>query len=414
MKGTRLKWLMLAMAAALALSMAACGGGSVEAPADTAAETGEEVPAAGPADDGGPQIADIDVVSTAAKTVELADIQIDMPTPTIAAVPAGAEGKTWDLTLNDQGNDAMPLGLNERDACAAIGLRTNGQVKITPYFNNTLLEQNNQFPGVVQGIADISLYTVNMNPGAQPAHTVFNIPASVVMPSNANLTLLIRKYIESNPAFAQENEERGVVGIGYFTNPPNTWHSTGGDIKSPADIKGKKVIGNSMYKAFLDAMGGSIVALGPGEWYTSLEKGVADTQITHWPVIRDFNLLDVYKSHTLLGGSTAGINAMGMLYIVNKGVWDTIPSEYQDIIKEELEWVGYATSQYNDAVRDAVIADAKAAGQTVIELTPEEAQAFFEIAKSSVPVWAADAATQGVEDPQGLYDGWMKTIEEGL
>ncbi|MDR1815898.1 MAG: TRAP transporter substrate-binding protein DctP, partial [Clostridiales Family XIII bacterium] len=327
-------------------------------------------------------------------------------------VPAGYEGQTWELSLDDQGNDQMPLGLSEKDICKAIELRTNGQVKITPYFNNSLLEQNNKWPGAVQGLADIVLYTIDMNAGAQPMHSVLNQPANLPYPSNANTVLAVREFIANHPEFDAETESQGVVTISYFFNPATTLHMAKGEVKAATDLKGKKLIGNASIKPYVEGLGAASIAMGPGEFYTSLEKGVADGLVTHWAIVRDFNLLDVFESHTILGSSTAGINATCITWIMNKGVWDTIPPEYQAVIKEEFDWAGYSTCQYNDAVREAVIADAEAMGQAVNILSEEESAPFFENATEASKVWIAAAEAEGVTDAQALYDDWMAVLDK--
>ena len=407
--------IILAITLSLVILVSACGsggGGSVsgevspppEAPTtDAPAESAEGLP-----------LADMSVVSKASQTVPYAEGMIDMPPPTIVPVPAGAEGKVWNLTLNDQGSDQIPIGLNELDAIKAIELRTNGQVQITPHFNSSLLEMGNIWPGVVQGMADISIYAVNMNAGAQPIHNIMNQPPIVPYRENTEMVLLVREFIEKHPEFKAENNAAGIEVISYMMNPSMTFHSTGKDYKTVEDIKGQRLIASASLKPYLDLTSSTMLAMPPGEYYTSLEKGVADGHISHWAIIHDFNLLDVYKSHTILGDKTSsGIFASVLFWIANKDTWNTIPVEYQEIIREEFDWVGYSVAQYNDAVRDAVIEDAKAMGHEVVYLSDEEAKPFYEISAKAVDVWAQQAETEGIPNAMGLYNEYMAAIEAG-
>ena len=165
---------------------------------------------------------------------------------------------------------------------------------ITPHFNATLLDTGNIFAGVAQVLADISVYNVDMNPGAQVAHVVFNLPQTVETPKNYDMSRIYRAFVNAHPIFEEENRAKGVTWVSTYACPVNSFHSTGGDIRTPSDLNGRKVIANARLTEYLKAGGASGLVMGPGEWYTSLQKGVANTQIGHWAVIDDMKLLELY------------------------------------------------------------------------------------------------------------------------
>lgn len=397
---------------ALTIALASCGGNSSPPASPTPPPEPAPTPAAPVTESTEPEIADIDLVPSAAKTVEIADVMDNMPTPYIVPCPAGYENKVWELSLNDQTMEMQPLGMNEKDAARAIEARTNGQIKITPYYNNTLLEQNNQWPGVVQGLADISIYTIDMNMGAQPQHSVLNQPANLPYPANSDMVRAVREFAKNHPEFAAEDAAQGIHTLAYSYNPVTSFHMAKGVIKSQNDLKGKKIIGNASIKPYAEGLGATSIAMGPGEFYTALEKGVADGLITHWVILRDSNMLDVFNSHTILEKSTSGVNATCLCFITNKDVWESIPPEYQEVVTEMFNWVFSANSQYNDAVREVVIKDAQSRGQEVVVLNAEESAPFFENARAAAQIWIDKATGEGVTNAQQLYEDWMAELSK--
>lgn len=412
----------VALVLVLSLTLAACGGGSG---GGSSSDSGQSAPPESestapaeqePADSGELPVADLSTVPTEKSDPKYAESAVnmpDLPTPTIVPVPDGVDpGKVWKLSMNDHLGDMTQQGQNEIQMMEHIKVRTNGQIDITPYFNATLVETGDIFTSVGQGgIADISIYNVDMNPGAQTKHIVFNLPMSVEALSNVEMSLVYRKFVADHPELDEENRAKGVTWISNYAVPANSFHTTGKDIKSPADFKGLKVIGNARLTDYLKTMGASGIVMGPGEWYTSLEKGVAEAQISHWPVVDDFGLLELYKSNTMLGSEYGAVSVLLQGWIANAEVWDSIPKAYQDVIIEEFDWAGMAASVYNDEFFPIMVQRAKDAGQNVFILTGDEAEAFYEVSRQANEVYYADAEKNGFTNARALHEELLTAIK---
>ncbi|MFN3743312.1 MAG: TRAP transporter substrate-binding protein [Hyphomicrobiaceae bacterium] len=106
-----------------------------------------------------------------------------------------------------------------------------------------------------------------------------------------------------------------------------------GDIKSIADLKGKKVrVQGTSQSDFVAAIGGVGVTIAFGEVVPALEKGVADCGITgtmpgykaKWPEV-------VNTLFRLPVGYTIGV------WVVNNSVWNKLSKATQDVIQAEMK-----------------------------------------------------------------------------
>jgi TRAP-type C4-dicarboxylate transport system substrate-binding protein len=391
--------------------LTACGGGAEQQSEDGAAAP-ETVPAVEQ-----PAVAELDTTPNVKALEKFRAAAVNMPNlpePTIVPVPEGVDpNRKWELTFNDHLGADTQQGLNEQQLIEHIKARTNGQVLITPHFNATLLDTGNIFAGVAQGLADISVYNVDMNPGAQIAHVVFNLPQTVETPKNYDMSRIYRTFVNAHSIFEEENRAKGVTWISTYACPINSFHSTRGDIRTPSDLNGRKVIANARLTEYLKAGGASGLVMGPGEWYTSLEKGVADTQIGHWAVIDDMKLLELYKSNTMLGNEYGGISVLLQGWIVNAEVWDSIPEAYRAVIVEEFDWAGDAASIYNDDFYPMMVKQAEDAGQNVIILTDDALEPFYELSRVAAEAWYEEAEANGFADGATLHEELSKAITDG-
>jgi TRAP-type C4-dicarboxylate transport system substrate-binding protein len=108
-------------------------------------------------------------------------------------------------------------------------------------------------------------------------------------------------------------------------------------------------------------------------------------------------MTDVLKYHTFLSENNdyAGIGNMMQGFICNKGVWDSIPPEYQAVIKEELAWAADAQAYNNDNMIQTGIKYMEERGNEIIRLTPEEAQLWYDAANVSLDEWVEQAVNEG-------------------
>ena len=404
---------LLALVTVFCIMFAACGNSGGDAPAPAPAPAGGG--ASSDTSSGDQQLADYDRRGTpVVEGEENAQGAKESPLPVIAPVPAGYEGKTWDLTCNEQGLDFMAKCKYFRDAFEHISVRTNGQVNITLYTSSTLLPYDSLLTGVVQGVADMTSYTADNNAGTQPVTAVFNTIHSAENPDSVTLSKIYREFLAKHDIFDKENESKGVVWVSVYALPASTLHFADQGVKEPAGMQGRKTIVDTTSADYIQSLGSSATVQGIGDYYGSLEKGVVNTLLTHWPLVNDFKLYEVCNSHLVMSESSnyAGLQNMLQGVLMNREVWDSIPPEYQAIMTEELDWAHDVTSYYDDNVTNNIINTLDEKG-SILRPTSAEAEMWFEKTAQSIEKWADYSSATGLltrDEAFALYDELQKAM----
>ncbi len=126
-------------------------------------------------------------------------------------------------------------------------------------------------------------------------------------------------------------ERHGALVLGTFTWPEQNFYCRG-DIKSVADLKGKKVrVQGSSQADIVKGFGGSAVTIAFGEVVPALEKGVVDCGITGTMPAYKAKWHDVTSTlFRLPVGFTASV------WVVSIRTWEKLNPATQDLIKKEM------------------------------------------------------------------------------
>jgi TRAP-type C4-dicarboxylate transport system substrate-binding protein len=126
-------------------------------------------------------------------------------------------------------------------------------------------------------------------------------------------------------------ERHGAMVLGTFTWPEQNFYCRG-DIKSVADLKGKKVrVQGASQADVVKGFGGSAVTIAFGEVVPALEKGVVDCGITGTMPAYKAKWHDVTNTlFRLPVGFTASV------WVVSIRTWEKLNPATQDLIKKEM------------------------------------------------------------------------------
>ncbi|MFO0989156.1 MAG: TRAP transporter substrate-binding protein DctP [Alphaproteobacteria bacterium] len=148
-----------------------------------------------------------------------------------------------------------------------------------------------------------------------------------------------------------------------------------------ADLKGLKIRVTPIYRAMVEALGGTAINSPPAEVYTLMERGTVDGY--GWPTsgIFDYSWEKVTKYRVEPSFYSAALHAL-----VNLAVWNKLGAERQKILQEAMAVVEARAGerlQLDDAERKRQ----EAAGIKAIQLPPAEAKKWSDTAKEAG--WAA-------------------------
>ncbi len=283
--------------------------------------------------------------------------------------------------------------------------RSQGRLKIKCYFDGSLSKMKENYRAAQTGIADISYYTIGTNPGLTELNRVFSLPfmgPKNVDVASAAYTELLTKFEELRSEF------KGMVVFKPRMMPPFQAHFTKRDIRVPADMKGLKVIADTVWNIPLQNIGSAPVKLMVGDWYMSLERNLVEGHIVHYPAIYIYKTLDLLKHHTHFGEGGAVVTSD--ILLINARKWKRIPKDLQKILVDSLDYRNAEQTKGDIHMINAAIKYGKEKGHTFNEVTEEEIELWKEAVQPVHQKWIEDNAGRGPS--QVIYDKAHELIDK--
>ncbi|MDL2258997.1 DctP family TRAP transporter solute-binding subunit [Eubacteriales bacterium OttesenSCG-928-K08] len=300
------------------------------------------------------------------------------PAETDPATPAEPDGyyatstDKYDLkfAVTPAENTAWAMGAQK--LADIVAERTNGNVKITVYANETLAG-GNQSKGVemiMQGVTDLDAHS-------NIIYTVMNESYGV-----ASLPFMYKNEVEAydqlmGPAgdyYRDLLEKDGLVLLGFGENGMRQL-TTNKAINSVEDLKGQKirVPGMQILLAVFEKLGCNPISMNFAEVFTALQQGAIDGQENPYDIIQG-NMLYEVQDYLILWNYCYDC----LFYTINKNLFDSMPADYQQII---LEAGAEATKYQVELARsraDEQLKFFEENGMTIIRPTEEAAASYKE------------------------------------
>jgi TRAP-type C4-dicarboxylate transport system substrate-binding protein len=233
-----------------------------------------------------------------------------------------------------------------------IETESNGQVKIECHFNEELVSLSDAYDAVCKGTIDMafvrnSAISVceldNLFENTYPSNTC-ETPAQVI-------TTLYDEFPELGNQYSSD-----CTWLLHFAMTPGYIGLTGKDpVQSVSDLSGAKLItASTLQTTTVSALGGAAVDVAPPDFYTSLEKGVADGAVTvTMPEMITNSWADVIHSVTTVPmlQAQAGV-------IINTSTWNSLPENVRTLIEEMKDDIvalaDTAVQEQNSSALDAL------------------------------------------------------------
>lgn len=249
--------------------------------------------------------------------------------------------------------------------------KSNGRLKIEVYHSAQLYNDPDAIQAISIGNVDIALPPANLLTSVNPNWGVFELPSLFGINYDQYRQLVTG---ELGQKLASETEKKlNVKVLGYYHMGNWMWASNKKMIESPADFKGQKIriIGGQLQESFMKEFNAGPTQIAWPEVYTALQQGVIDglettmsgaNQIKGWEVMKYV----AYSKHKQLPYTM----------MINRASWEKLPADLQQILQDTFnESQVYQDDQINQV--DTKGADTfRENGSEVVELTPEQLDAF--------------------------------------
>ncbi len=215
----------------------------------------------------------------------------------------------------------------------------------------------------------------------------------------------LRALADQEGAFKYYSDEFAKSGIKYLgasvSSEPQvqTVFYLGKEITTLDELKGMKIaaVGGSN-KAFIEALGATVVPIDFTDYFTSMERGTVDAYNVGIPGILDFGLTPVTKAILNEPFSSCG----GMM-LMNMDKWNSLSPAQQDVLTKAMTQTEIDGAAMFTKTVEEVIAQITSEGVVEIKLSPEDSKAFYLAYRDSM--WAEDIARWPDIGPK--LEGWL-------
>lgn len=298
----------------------------------------------------------------------------------VLAFAAGASAATT-LKLAEVHPDGYPTTLADREFARLVEEKTEGRIKVEVYAGGVLFGNEPDSIEALQ-LGELAFTRVSASPVANFVPSINAIQMPYLYKNAAHMWAVLNGKIGQDllagieTGVDKDGKTSGLIGLCYYDAGSRSFYLTK-EVHKPADLKGLKIRmqNNTMMLKMVDLLGATGVAgIGPGEVFNAIQTKVVDGAENNWPTYQnngDYNAAKFYilDQHT----------RVPEILLASKAVMDTLSAEDQALIFECAKAVQqYEIDQWalKEKSSEEIV---RAAGVTVIELTPEE-RAEFEAA----------------------------------
>jgi TRAP-type C4-dicarboxylate transport system substrate-binding protein len=266
--------------------------------------------------------------------------------------------------------------------------RTDGRYKVEVGWSSSLGAPGEYFDSVVAGLIDIAYFIPTTMPGVFPEADMFALPW--VLPNAEIATQAIQALVEQGYGMDEGMSE--VKFLNVHMGPGHVL-MTQKEVESIQDFVGMKIIvGGEMQSAAIQAIGASPVSFDQSEFYSALQKGIADANYNPWIAVAPWSLHEVidYVLETNIGNVFCG-------FIMNSNSYNSMSAEDQQTLDQIAE--EYLTDLIVQGYEDAAAAGKDAflaKGGTVLQLSAEDLAFLNEAFVDIWTKWLADTEAKGV------------------
>jgi TRAP-type transport system periplasmic protein len=304
----------------------------------------------------------------------------------VTALPAAAEYKE-EYKISTVVPAPFPWGIAAEKWAELVGERTDGRIKMKVYPGAQLVsgDQTKEFTAMRRGVIDMAVgSTINWSPQVKELN-IFSLP--FLMPDYAAIDALTQGPVgEQLFEILRDNE---VVPLAWAENGYREVSNSKHPIRTPDDLKGLKmrVVGSPLFNDTFTALGANPTQMSWADAKPALTTGAVDGQENPLSVFTIAKMQDIGQKNLTMWHYVAD----PLIFALNKDVWESFTPEDQEIVMQAAKDAGAhgievarkgLTGDDNSAVEEVA-----ALGVEVIELTPEERQAFVDATRGVYADW---------------------------
>lgn len=283
---------------------------------------------------------------------------------------------------------------------------SDGRIEIQRYPSMQLGGTPPELIGQVEdGVADIVWTVAGYTPGRFPRTEVFELP---FMMTDAEATS--RAYWELAEQEMLDADFKNFKVLAVWVHGPGLIHSKQ-PIREVSDLDGVKLraptrVANQLFSS----LGATSIGMPVPAVPEALSKGVIDATVIPWEVTGALKVAELVSHHTEFGD--ASLYTTAFIFAMNKDRYESLPDDLKAVIDansgmEASAFAGKTMAAYDAPSREIAVER----GNEIIELTPEEVEAWRAASQPTIDAWIAEMDEKGL-DGAGLVERARALIDK--
>ncbi len=271
---------------------------------------------------------------------------------------------------------------------------TGGKVKVEVYANSTLYKDKEEMEALQLGAVQMLAPSLaKFGPLGVKEFEVFDLP--FIFSSYDDLRKVTNGAVGKQ--LLSKLEPKGIRGLAYWDNGFKSF-SLNSPVKSPADLKGKKlrIQSSKVLEEQIRSVGGLPQVMAFSEVYQALQTGVVDGTENPISNLYTQKMHEVQKHLTITDHGY-----LGYAVIVNKKFWDGLPADIRKQLDDAMEQATRYANQIAKVENDSSLEAVKKSGKTTVYVPTKEERLAFK--KAMVPVHQKMEGRVGKEVIQAVY-----------
>lgn len=267
-----------------------------------------------------------------------------------------------------------------------VETRTNGAIDVEIYDSATLYKDKEVPAAVGSGAIEAGVASLTRYVGDAPVVDVFYMP--FLLNSEAKVRAAVSEGSPVRSAIEAEVAKTGGQILYWQAYGGAVLLSNGGPIKTPEDMKGKKVrVFGKTLGDFVTAAGGAPTLISGSEQYLAYQRGTVDVGMTGVSGVKSRKLWEVMDTITVTNHAD-----IEFVVVVNTDWWNGLSAEIQGQIREAAQAAQEDVRDRMSSIEAEAYAAAKENGMSIVELTDAELAAWKAVAQ---PVYDSYLAATG-------------------
>ena len=231
-----------------------------------------------------------------------------------------------------------------------------------------------------------------------PTLNVFNLPFVFRSPDHMHAVIDGPLGDEMLQAIT-DHPTANLIGLAWMDGGTSNLYNAKVPVAKMEDMNGLKirVMGNPIFVDMMNAIGGNGVSMGMDQLMNALQTGVVDGAENNYPTYATQQHYNYAKYYSLTGHLI-----IPEILVMSKTVWNSLSKENQDLVMKFAKEAQAEQRILWAAKEQESLAEMKANGVVITEVSPEEKQRFQDAMKPVYEKYAADLLPliQRIQDVQ--------------